>query len=239
MRRDDGSLGVTEQLREPGWPSPLASLLWAALPGHETERAATLRWLLATKGVANPRGANEPMGHDLSLIGWPWCAGTHSWVEPTAMALMVLAREGKSAHPRAVEGKLLLQDRAIPAGGWNMGNPIVFGTILRPIPAPTGLALLALASTGTPREFVGPSLAYLRDSLASTHAPVSLGWGLLGLRAWGAWPDRADEWLAESYRLSLTRNANAIDLAMLILAAESRSIPTLGIAPLRKEAAHE
>ena len=69
-----------------------------------------------------------------------------------------------------------------------MGNPIVFGTPLRALPAPTGLALLALAAAGKPVPAIGPAIRFLQHALSQTLAPVSLGWGLLGLRAWGAEP---------------------------------------------------
>ena len=40
----------------------------------------------------------------LAHLGWPWVDGTHSWVEPTALALLVMGREGLSGHSRAREG---------------------------------------------------------------------------------------------------------------------------------------
>ena len=93
-----------------------------------------------------PPGAPErTVGHDTTLIGWPWVADTHSWLEPTAMTILALCRDGRADHPRVRAGLRLIRDRAIAAGGWNYGNNIAFGRDLRPQPAPTGLALLALA----------------------------------------------------------------------------------------------
>lgn len=94
IRRADGSLGVTVNLPEPGWPTPLAVLLWAAVEGFETERSAALGWLLALEGGTFRKGVDNPLGHDTSIVGWPWVAGTHSWVEPTAISLLCSAERG-------------------------------------------------------------------------------------------------------------------------------------------------
>ena len=225
IRRQDGSLGVTAALPEPGWATPLALLLWSSLGGFEAERAGAARWLLATRGKPLARVPDDPLGHDGTLIGWPWVAETHSWVEPTAQALLALAREGKAGHPRCLEGARVLRDRAIPGGGWNLGNPVVFRTALRPLPGPTGLALLALARADGPSPAIAPGLAYLRTVLPTTLAPISLGWGLLGLRAWGEAPD----WAADRLARAQAKATSAVELAMLLLAAESGSLGVLGL----------
>jgi len=235
IRRGDGSLGVTSALPEPGWATPSAVLLWAALGGFAAERSAATRWLLATRGKAIAREAGDPMGHDTTLIGWPWVAETHSWVEPTATSLLALARQGQAGHARSREGVRVLLDRAIPGGGWNLGNPVVFKTALRPLPGPTGLALLALARVDGPSPAVGPALAYLRSALATTLAPVSLGWGLIGLRAWGEVPAWASDRLASAFGRLATRGPSAVDLAMLLLASGPGSLDVLGIAARRHE----
>src|SRR5262249_9989037 len=123
-------------------------LLWTILEHHTNPRRRAATWLLAEKGQPIPSEAASEgsiVGHDPSLIGWPWIDGTHSWMEPTALAILALGREGLAAHARVAEGVRLLYDRALPHGGWNYGNRSVFGRELRPQPGPTGLALLALA----------------------------------------------------------------------------------------------
>ena len=233
-RRPDGSLGVSGQLPEPGWPTPIGLLLWSGLGGFELERSAASAWLLGLEGHASPRSKDDPMGHDVSIVGWPWVAGTHSWVEPSAMAMLALAREGSARHPRVLEGVRLLLDRAIPSGGWNLGNPVVFNTSLRPLPGPTGLALLALARLGGRSTVVDRAVDYLRVALAGTLAPVSLGWGLLGLRAWGASPAGAADRLAWSFDRAVARGPQPVELAMLLLAIGPKSLELLGVdAPAR------
>jgi hypothetical protein len=231
-RRPDGSLSVSADLPESGWPTPLGLLLWAALGDFEAERSAALGWLIKRKGETVPRTKGDPVGHDPTLVGWPWVAGTHSWVEPTAMALLAMGREGRASHPRAVEGARMLVDRAISGGGWNLGNPTVFGKVLRPMPEPSGLALLAMTWTAVTPDVVRPAMAYLNATLAGTLAPISLGWGLLGLRAWGAPPPDGPRWLASAFEAVSTRAPGAAELALLLLAvAGDRSLELLGITP--------
>jgi hypothetical protein len=229
IQRLDGSIGVKLDLPEPGWPTPFALLVWSSLGGFETERSKALDWLLGLKGEAVARTKDDPIGHDSTIVGWPWVAGTHSWVEPTAMALLALAREGMIDHPRAREGVRLLLDRAIPTGGWNLGNPIVFDTPLMPLPGPTGLALLALAKLGTRSKVVDQAIHYLQSALAGTLVPISLGWGLLGLKAWDAWPVEGKNWLALAYEKAATKEPGTVELAMLLLASGERSLELLGV----------
>jgi hypothetical protein len=227
-------MGVTVDLPAPGWPTPVAMLLWAAMGGFEAERAEAVRWLLATRGRTTPHIPNDPMGHDGMLVGWPWVADTHSWVEPTSQALLAMGREGQARHPRALEGVRVLIDRALPGGGWNVGNTVVFGTRLRPSPGPTGLALLALAAVDGPSAVVAPAVAYLRGAMAGTLAPVSMGWGTLGLRAWGAAPADSASRLSLAFDRASARGVQAVELSMLLLAAGDRSLEVLGV-PARPE----
>ncbi len=228
VRNRDGSLGVTPSLPSPGWPTPLPLLLWSNLGGFEAPRAAAVRWLLATRGATFTKAADDPVGHDGTLVGWPWVESTHSWVEPTASAILALAREGRGEDRRVLEGIRVLRDRAIASGGWNLGNPIVFRTSLRPFPAPSGLALLALKAAGARSDAVPGAIAYLDRALPETLAPGSLGWGLLGLRAWGPQPGWAAGHLAEAYAWIESRVPSAAELALLLLAAGSRSMAVLG-----------
>ncbi|WP_435011144.1 hypothetical protein P12x_002442 [Tundrisphaera lichenicola] len=236
IRRPDGSTGVSTLLAEPGWTTPYSVLLWAATGGFDADRASACRWLLATEGLAVPKIKDDPMGHDGMLVGWPWVEGTHSWVEPTSLALLALRREGHAGHRRAIEGGRVLLDRAIPGGGWNAGNTVVFGTALRPLPGPSGLALLGLWGADDPSGVIRAGIVWLADALAGTMAPVSIGWGSLGLRAWGATPSWLPERIEASARKVLSRAPDAVELALLLLAAGERSLAVLGISPGREVA---
>jgi hypothetical protein len=223
MQQADGSLGIAPSVLRPGWPTGYALLLWGLLGCHELARVRAVAWLLAEKGqpISNedPRAASI-VGHDPTMIGWPWIEGTHSWVEPTALAILALSRQGLGDHPRVVEGGRLLCDRSLEHGGWNYGNRAVFGRELRPQPGPTGLALVALSShtaTNRPRA-VDTAIAFLRATLPGIHAPISLGWGLLGLRAWDSCPQEAEGWLARSFALHQSRRDLAVGLGLLLIA---------------------
>lgn len=235
----DGSLGVTRSLAAPGWPTSYACLLWAALESNPTERARATGWLEAKRGTTVENPDRWPLGHDMSLIGWPWVDGTHSWVEPTCLAILALRRFGQN-HARTRQGLRLLHDRAIPTGGWNMGNPVVFGTPLRAFPTPTGLALLALRwSDHADQGVVESAFAYLRTTIAQTLAPASLAWGTLGLRAWHEEPDESLERLDLSYQQMTGNTLNPAAIALLVLAADPEAPSLLGLSPLAGLNFHE
>jgi hypothetical protein len=235
LQSRDGSLGVSATLPKPCWATPYGVLLWAALGGYTTHRERAVQWLLDQQGVSFPNvaAAERTVGHDTAIVGWPWVADTHSWVEPTAMAILALRREGQAEHPRVREGLRLIRDRAIPTGGWNYGNNAAFGRDLRPQPAPTGLALLALAGIDGRSEVVERAVAYLQESLPSTWAPQSLCWGVLGLRAWECCPRAATDWLARAFEQTLLHRDSTPRSAHLLLAAGERPLELLGLAPER------
>jgi hypothetical protein len=237
LQGQDGSLGVSATLPTPGWTTSYGVLLWAALGGYTVQRERAVHWLLGQKGIPFPILAPSELivGHDTTIIGWPWVADTHSWLEPTALTILALRRDGRADHPRVRDGLRLIRDRAIAAGGWNCGNNIVLGRDLRPQPAPTGLALLALARVDSRTENVERAIRYLQGTLPGTRAIQSLCWGVLGLRAWGCCPEAADSWLAEACEQALRRHDSAPRLAHFLLAAGDRSLELLGMSPERGE----
>ena len=86
---------------------------------------------------------------DSSLRGWSWTPGTASWVEPTSYALIAFNRSPKKLHPHKASRRhelavRMLYDRMCPEGGWNSGNPLVYGVAGKPRVGPTVWALLAL-----------------------------------------------------------------------------------------------
>jgi hypothetical protein len=86
---------------------------------------------------------------DSSLSGWSWTPGTASWVEPTSYALLLLRSLPADLLPRRAMkrrwlAERMLYDRMCPGGGWNSGNPLVYGVAGVPRVGPTVWALLAL-----------------------------------------------------------------------------------------------
>jgi hypothetical protein len=101
---------------------------------------------------------------------------------------------------------------------------------MRPLPGPTGLGLLALATAREGRgSIVTSAVDFLRSFLPGTRAPASLAWGLLGLSAWGERPERAESWLREAHDALVRRGANAMSLALLLLAADG-GVDRFGVA---------
>ncbi len=235
IQRSDGSLPVSEGLPSPGWTTPYALLFWNAQPGYEEPASRARTWLLGRQGAVAPidQEPEKIIGHDPRLVGWPWVDGTRSWLEPTALAILALCSVGLAGHPRTQAGVQLILDRALESGGWNYGNTSVFGTELRPHPGPTGLALLALAAAGTHSAVVLRALNYLSELVKELRAPISLGWGILGLRAHGAAPNDADALLARACTRCIDKADAAIGLALLLLASCE---PGLGLFVTRSSA---
>jgi hypothetical protein len=241
LSRADHSLPVSRQIDTNGWTTPHAILLWSEFPNFAGQRRLAARWLLRLEGRTLPRSKSSDgvVGHDMALVGWPWVEGTHSWLEPTALAILALCKEGFSDHPRIQAGVRLIVDRALTGGGWSAAGKSFFGHEVRPHPAPTGLALLALAACGVRGDVVDSAVGYLADALASIRAPISLGWGLLGMRSHHIWPAQSASWVAESYECVADRDDRALGMAVLLLALCERAPAVLGAhrpAPARTHA---
>ena len=230
LQQRDGALGIAPDLPQPRWTTALGALVWSTSKAFLAAREKGIDWLLSRQGTTWTPDVAEPFGHDPRIPGWPWVEGTHSWLEPTAMAVLALRRAGHAEHLRTLDGLRLIRDRAIRAGGWNYGNSTVFGADLRQQPAPTGLALLALAGIDDADSgIVERSCHYLETILPTTRAPQSLCFGILALAAWGRRPVAADDWLMAAHD-GAARSSNSIaQLACLLLAAGARSLDLLGI----------
>lgn len=232
IQKPNGSVGISASRAEPSWPTPLAVLAWAALDRNADGRRKAIEWLLLEKGNTYPPVPEEPRGHDSMIVGWPWAENTHSWVEPTALAMLALRRETTTDNERFTDGLRLLRDRSLPTkGGWNLGNTFAYGRELRPQSMPTGLALLALAGTQPHSGMIERACVYLERFLPDIRAPLSLAWGVLGLAAWSRRPVDAETWLAESFEAYRKEDSFHFHTALLLLAAADRSMALLGVKP--------
>jgi hypothetical protein len=193
-QKSDGRVCVSADHPEAFWPTPLAALAWHGSPEYREPQSRAVRFLVATTGRHFAR--TPDLAHDTSLRGWPWIADTHSMVEPTALTLLALRITGHEDHERARDAVRMLMDRQLPNGGWNYGNTAVYGQELYPQPESTGLALCALSGLVS-RADVQRSIDYLRSRILQIRVPLSLGWGLLGLGAWGKRPMEARSWVQE------------------------------------------
>ena len=225
LQREDGAVPISSEAEAPYWPTSFALIAWLRcatqdneIYGVQTNKA--LAWLLEARGQKVPPDPNIH-DHDTTLVGWSWVAGTHSWIEPTAQALLALRAAGQAQHARTREGVALILDRALPGGGWNYGNRRVLEHVLRPFPATTGVALAALA--GERREArIDAAIDCLTEELQRVRAPLSLAWGLIGLRGWNAQPPKAPVLLGECAQRLIAQPANPLYDALLLLAGAQR-----------------
>ncbi len=183
----DGRVRISPHYPECYWPTALAILAWQGSPSNQAAQSLAIRFLLNTTGIHFAKKSESPSGHDTALKGWPWIENTHSWVEPTATCVMALRMAGYGEHNRVHEAVRMLLDRQLPHGGWNAGNTIVFGHELHPMAEGTGSALASLAGVVAEGQVVR-SLDYLQGEVDRLRTPISLGWSLIGLAAWGRWP---------------------------------------------------
>lgn len=230
IQKDDGSLGIDRVHALPCWPTAWAILAWRAAqssagfdPAYVVAYERGRNWLLGVAGDSSEVIQWE--GHDVHLRGWPWVVGTHSWVEPTALALLALRLTDRGDSPRAREAASLLVNRLLPEGGCNYGNTIVFGQALRPHLQPSGLTLLALGGEADADGRIGRTVAFLERELSEDTASASLSYGLLGLAARGAYPNNADAWLRAAADRTLARDASSYKLGLIALAALGPKCP--------------
>jgi Prenyltransferase and squalene oxidase repeat len=118
-----------------------------------------------------------------SYRGWGWTPGTSSWVEPTSFAMLALERVTspelvEKAKQRRALATSLLFDRMCPGGGWNAGNPMVYGAAGEPAVGPTVWSLLALRNVPLRRETT-QSLDWLDSVIGATQSPGSFALALI------------------------------------------------------------
>lgn len=232
-QQPQGRVGISAKLDEPGWPTCWAILAWTAYHRSLREQSprgpfadaidAGLQWLGTISGKPLPRSLE--MGHDTTLVGWPWVIGTHSWLEPTCLAVLAMRATREDQSERFREAVRLLEDRLLPTGGANYGNTLVFQQELLPHPQPTGLSLLALAklTRGEPR--IERSCDYLRRALGPTTATASLAYGLMGLEAQGRWIEGAEEWALAAAERTVAASGFQPGVSLALLAAAREGNP--------------
>lgn len=236
----------TTQLSDGSWPAApgestgcwVTSLCCVALAatGDQTQVSAIesgRRWVCDDwpsdstpwrRFLARASSQHEVAPINYSYRGWGWTPGTSSWVEPTSFALLALDRaispelNAKAKERRALATSLLF-DRMCPSGGWNAGNPVVYGAAGVPAVVPTVLALLALRKLPARNEITS-SLEWLEQAASASQSPASSALARICLRAYGRpWPEGSTE-LSDL----LQRNAflhNTVVAAWAVLAAGS------------------
>ena len=194
----DGSWPASPQISTGSWITSLACAALAGDPQSAAVVSAGLQWLCddfprdssAFRRFLNSmrRGPRLSEQSD-SLRGWGWTPRTSSWVEPTSFALMALRSADPkllpaSARQRCDQAVALLYDRMCPGGGWNCGNPRVYGVDGEALVLATCWALLAI------RDFAekpgrAVSLAWVQNNFPQVRSAASLAVATMTLENYG------------------------------------------------------
>jgi hypothetical protein len=167
----------------------LATLAPESVSNRRTDDVA--RRLLAgineTKGVRLEQSTDSRQ--DARLVGWPWIAGTFSWVEPTAWCLLALkkaslTRGGAAGVSRVAEAERMLADRCGTSGGWNVGSTNILGREVWPFVPTTSVGLLALQDRPSMPE-VERSVDWLLKHWRQEQSPLALALTLIALNVHG------------------------------------------------------
>jgi hypothetical protein len=217
-QNSDGRITVMEGYPKAFWPTALGVFAWKKATGFEHEIDRAVQFLLKNSGKHPPKRKNASVNHDTAIKGWPWIEDTHSWVEPTALAILALRSCGYEGHERIREAVRMILDRQLPSGGWNYGNKMVFNKELRPIPESTGIALSALASL-TERSSIKLSIDYLEEEIKKLRTPLALSWAIFALSGWANRSDNFCDWILESLNLQKKYGSyNTAQLSQLLVA---------------------
>ncbi len=193
----DGSWASAPGQSEGCWVTSLACWAFLEHPQHVASLLRGMSWLNAdrprdsgfwwrlARKLTERRRINDQSS---ALNGWSWTPHTASWVEPTCYALMALRSKAAASlanlQPRLKIAEAMLYDRMCPGGGWNCGNPRVYGAAGQPQVGPTVWALIALRGNSQ-RPEVGQSLDWLEGVQTDIQSPESLALAEIGLSVHG------------------------------------------------------
>ncbi|MEZ6137327.1 MAG: hypothetical protein R3C53_20760 [Pirellulaceae bacterium] len=240
----NGSVAVYLNDEGPTWTTSLACLAWQRLgmawpelaPMFDDARQRGIDFLLSFGG--EKLEPSENVGHNTQLVGWPWVQSTHSWLEPTAFALLALRHCGYATHPRALEAAELIRDRFLPGGGTNYGNTTVLGQVLRPHVLPSAVCMVALHRSRPVFDRAAMTVRYLTSEIQHPLAAISAAWAVHALvsNTWEVPPAQLDElsapWL-QLLKTAITRSEvtgqHPHRANLLLLALRLRQSPILDL----------
>ena len=208
----DGRISVIDSFPMAYWPTSIAIIAWKKATGFDNEIDRAAQFLVKNTGKHWPKKKTAPVDHDTAIKGWPWIQDTHSWIEPTALAILALRSCGYSEHQRVLEAVKMILDRQLPSGGWNYGNKIAFDKKLKPIPESTSHALASLSGL-IEKEQIQLSLEYLKKKVPNLRTPLALSWAIFGMSSWSNRPANFQEWILES--LNLQKKYGSYDTGLL------------------------
>jgi hypothetical protein len=246
-QRADGSWPSFPGQPQGCWVTSLASLSLHLHGGEQNAVERGHRWLLnewpAESAlwwrVRQTLFSSHETRQNSSLCGWSWTPGTASWVEPTAHALLFLrtlpvSMDSSQGAKRRQLAERMLYDRMCPGGGWNSGNPLVYGVAGVPRVGPTVWALLALREDAERAE-IQMSLDWLQGAYGAIQGPASLALAHRCLAAYGRSTSPLAPGLAKLYAQNRFFE-NVLTHAWIILASheeENMARPAAGKAANR------
>jgi squalene cyclase len=194
----DGSWPASPGMNAGNWVTSLACLVLSADAASEKNVAAALKWLCEDlpkdsspfrRFIQALRPKSEIVSQNDSYRGWGWTPKTASWVEPTSFALLAFRAANRKPLPSAAAERrelavALLYDRMCPGGGWNCGNPRVYGVDGDALVLATSWALLALEDAPE-KPGRAMSLNWLEKEFPKMQSPGSQAVALMTLAAYG------------------------------------------------------
>jgi hypothetical protein len=218
----NGSIGLNREFPDEGiWNTALLAIVLHQSKLY-SERDAALEFLMELRSIQIARTPDNDLNG--MLVGWPWVAHTFGWVEPTAWALLALDLAGKSDHPRAVEGRRLLEDRCLPEGGWNYGNKVVFKNTLMAFWDTTALATLALGDRNP--ALTNKNLDLLEKSIPEMPSLLTNAMTCICIARFGRTTDLLQTRIAEIAGQLQPEEMNFAHLALSLIALSERRVLT-------------
>ncbi len=212
----DGSWAATPEMSSGGWVTSLGCSALAGCGESDKYLREGLQWLCEDfprdssplqRFIRKLRPQSHINSQNDSYRGWGWTPRTSSWVEPTAFALLALRAAKaeqlpKNAGERRELAIALLYDRMCPGGGWNCGNPRVYGVDGDALVLPTCWALLALRDAPE-KPGRALSLAWLQKQFSKIESAGSLAVARMTLEIYGMLApltkQNLQDWSAEEF----------------------------------------
>jgi hypothetical protein len=237
--------GGTDDPERGGWTTSLACSVLARAarnqPANGVQPAieAGLQWLCDDyprdssvwhRFLKKLQIRKDTVEHNDEFRGWGWTPRTSSWVEPTASALIAFAEARSVRLAKAIAERRslaigLLYDRMCPSGGWNCGNPRVYGVDGEALILPTCWALLALRNEPEhpQREF---SVVWLRKAFLEIESAASLAVAVMTLESYGISANGARRSLCDSSAADLAERGIHVMAWVAMALSPVRSWPT-------------
>jgi hypothetical protein len=199
-QNSDGGWGYTSNDEESSWLTAWAVLVLGQSGLIDEIYREGVTWLA---NVANLyQVAHDEMVDTFGVVAvhgpasqsWPWLPGEATWIEPTALAILALgnAEITVEMRQRMEAGVSYFEERRCPGGGWDIGNPPMFGSTAPARAQTTACVLLALSSF-SPGSILPEDIQVMQQDMMEDGGVMALGWGLLAIRTVGGSDEAAQQ----------------------------------------------